>query len=306
MAESIIVGSRGSPLALKQTEYFCGLLKAAYPTINVEIRIIKTTGDRILNAPLTQIGGKGIFVKEIEEALLCHDIDIAVHSMKDVPTELPKNLILPVVLKRTEYRDALVSQKFSGLSALPPGAVVGTSSFRRKIQILRRRPDLTVKDIRGNVDTRLKKMDSGEYQALVMSAAGMERLGWGDRIREYLDFLPAPGQGALALEIRKNDHSVLRLIARFNDACSARAVRLERFFLEKMGGGCQAPIGAYAEMKGNRFVMKVFIGSLDGKRILEHTVEDFLHHASKKIEWLSQTILENGGKDILKAVCGTS
>lgn len=298
--KKIIIGSRGSLLALKQAEMVKSQLLVRYPYMQIDISVIKTMGDKILDSPLSKIGGKGIFVKEIEEALFGKKIDLAVHSMKDLPIELPKGLCVGAILKRGEYRDAFVSKRYQRFLDLPRGATVGTSSLRRRIQILKQNPTLHVIDVRGNVDTRLKKMLQHKPDALVMSAVGLERLGLGNYIQEKLKFLPAVGQGALAIEIRKNDHQIKKMISFLNHPRSFLEVELERFFLKKMGGGCQVPIGALAKVQKKSFSMKAFIGSLDGSIILEHKIKGFLEDAHRLVRLLSQEMLNNGGKKILE------
>ena len=296
---SLVMGTRGSALALKQAEQVKSLLLKHCPDLFVELSVIKTAGDRTSD-PLTKIGGEGVFVKEIEEALLSGDIDIAVHSLKDMPTRLLSGLMIAAVLERTEYRDAFISNQYPSLVELPTSARVGTSSFRRKIQILKKNPHVHIFDLRGNIDTRLRKLDSGEYDAIVMSAVGLQRLGWASRIGEYLDFYPAVGQGAIAIEMREKDTHLHRMISKINHEKSFREVQIERWLLEKMGGGCQVPMGALVEIHENHIYMKAFIGSLDGSLFLEHNVHGFIEESEPLVSFLSKTLLENGGKKILE------
>jgi hydroxymethylbilane synthase len=243
------IGSRGSDLARWQSDHVAALLRDAVPGLAVEIIIISTTGDRVLDTPLAKIGGKGLFTKEIEEALLDGRCDLAVHSLKDLPTDLPEGLALGAVLSRTDPSDALISARGETFEALPPGARIGTSSLRRQAQLLHARPDLRVETLRGNVPTRLRKGTSGEFDAVVLARAGLERLGLLDAVTEVLPFdlmLPAPGQGALGIEIRTTDGETARLLRGFEDPLTRAATDAERGFLHALGGGCQVPVGARA------------------------------------------------------------
>jgi len=297
-----VIGTRGSPLALKQAHFVCDHILRKYPKADISLSIIQTTGDRLLKSALA-IQDKGIFVKEIEEALLAKKIDVAVHSLKDVPTEIPQGLEACIVLKRTESRDAFVSLKFQKIQDMPAGALLGTSSLRRKVQLRHFYPHLTVVDIRGNVDTRLRKLDQGVVQGLLLSAVGLERLNFQNKIKEYLDFIPTVGQGVMVLELRKEDLHLKEALSFLHDEKTAKAVFLERLFLKKMGGGCQVPLGAYAQCEKKEFFMKAFIGSLDGKQILEHKVKGLFNNAEQIVDSLSQTLLRSGGKEILEKVC---
>ena len=297
-----VIGTRGSPLALKQAHFVREEIVKKYPKADVSLSIIQTTGDKLMTS-LLSAPDKGVFVKEIEEALLAQKVDVAVHSLKDVPTEIPKELEVAIVLKRTESRDAFVSIEFKKIKELPAGAIVGTSSLRRKVQIRHAYPMLQVVDIRGNVDTRLKKLEQGIVQGLVLSAVGLERLNLQNKIGEYLDFIPAVGQGAMVLEIRKADHSLKEALSFLHDEKTAKEVFLERLFLKHMGGGCQVPLGAIAHCEKKEFFMKAFIGSLDGKQILEDNVKGLFVNAQKAVDSLSQTLLSRGGKEILEKVC---
>lgn len=299
--KKLIIGTRGSLLALKQAEFVRGQLLKKQPYLNISLSIIKTLGDRNKD-PLTRIGAKGtgIFVKEIEEALLRGDIDLAVHSLKDVPTQLPKGLEIAAVLKREEHRDAFISLKYKKMSDLPKAAIIGTSSLRRKVQIYHHFHNIKVVDIRGNVDTRLKKMNEKKMDGIVMSAVGLERLGLSQRICEYLSFVPAPAQGALCLEVRKKDLKIKKLISFLNDSKSFQEVELERYFLKKMGGGCQIPLGIKVDCDVKSFFASVFIGSLDGQKILEHNKKGSLKNAKKSMASFAQDFLKRGGKKILE------
>ena len=270
------IGTRGSALALWQAHHVKARLEAAEPGLGVELVLIKTKGDKILDVPLAKVGGKGLFVKEIEEALARGEIDLAVHSMKDVPAELHPGLCLAGVSSREDPADALVSRA-GGLDALPRGARVGTSSLRRICQLRARRPDLTIGALRGNVDTRLRKLDAGEYDAIVLAAAGLIRLGHGDRISERLGFavsLPATGQGALGLESREDDAVTRGRVERaLHDPGAAACVGAERAFLRRIGGGCQTPLAAHARLEGDRpggatLELEALVGEPDGSHLL--------------------------------------
>ena len=265
------IGTRGSKLALVQSEWVKKEVQSRHPEVRVELIKIKTKGDKIVDAPLSKVGGKGLFVKEIEDALLKRDVDLAVHSMKDVPAELQKGLKLSVYPKRGDPRDAFVSGHFSTVEELPQGASVGTSSLRRSAQLLHIRPDLQIVPLRGNVDTRLRKLDSGDLHAIVLAAAGLKRLGLSDRITALLSpevFLPAIGQGVLGLEVREDDQKTQDLISFLNDLETELAARAERAFLKELEGGCQVPLAGYAKVERNRIVMDGLVAELDGSVIL--------------------------------------
>jgi hydroxymethylbilane synthase len=282
----IVIGTRGSKLALWQAEWVRDELKSRYRDLDVELKKIKTTGDKILDVPLAKVGGKGLFVKEIEEALLRLDADLAVHSMKDVPTEFPEGLHLAVTCKREDPRDAFVSQRstsggqkskdlqgfrIKGFRDLPERAVIGTSSLRRSCQLLNRRPDLKILQLRGNVDTRLRKLDEGNFNAIILAAAGLKRLGRAERITESLPpeiILPAIGQGAIGIECRADDEFIHTLITPLNHGETAVCVRAERAFLRRLEGGCQVPIAAHAQLFNGKIIIDGLVGSVAGDRIL--------------------------------------
>ncbi|MGA4719220.1 hydroxymethylbilane synthase [Fictibacillus nanhaiensis] len=270
----IIVGSRRSKLAITQTNWVIEQLKKSGMPFEFEVKEIVTKGDIILDVTLSKVGGKGLFVKEIEQAMLDKEIDIAVHSMKDMPSELPDGLEIGCTPKRVDPRDALISEKYSSLRELPAGAIVGTSSLRRAAQILNRRPDLEIKSIRGNIDTRLNKLKSGEFDAIILAAAGLERMGWStDVVTEYLDIdlcLPAVGQGSLAIECRSEDLEVKELLATLNDDYTFDTVSAERSFLNTLEGGCQVPIAAFATMDDNQEVsLTGLVADPEGKIVLK-------------------------------------
>ena len=261
----IVIGSRGSQLALWQARWVASQLESFGEQTRIEI--IKTTGDRVQDVPLGQVGSKGLFTKEIEDALLDGSIDLAVHSLKDMPTELPEGLVLAAIPERADVRDALIG---SPLASLKHGATVGTGSLRRAAQLRALRPDLDVADIRGNVDTRLRKLDEGQFDAILLAAAGLTRLGWAHRIHHYFsttEILPAVGQGALAIE---TTHAKAGLAAKLNHQPTQLAVRAERALLKEMGGGCQVPIGAYAQGKGigHDFALQAVVAAADGSRLV--------------------------------------
>ncbi|MEB3766806.1 hydroxymethylbilane synthase [Acinetobacter sp. MD2] len=301
------IATRQSPLALWQAEHIQARLMALYPELSVELVKFVTQGDKILDTPLAKIGGKGLFVKELEHALLDGRADLAVHSMKDVPMQFPEGLSLAVICEREDPSDAFVSNAYASFNALPQGAVVGTSSLRRKCQILQARPDLVIKDLRGNVGTRLSKLDDGLYDAIVLASSGLKRLELENRIRHALDFemsLPAVGQGALGLECRSNDQTVLELIAPLQHLDTELCVRAERAFNTTLEGGCQVPIAGFAYLKQQRIYMEGRVGSVDGKTLLkvrgEATAE--MHAAEALGRDLAQQLLAQGAAELLKAL----
>lgn len=266
---TIRVGTRGSQLALTQTGHILDALRAQHPGVNFQLVIIKTTGDQRQNVPFASVGTKGMFVKEIEEALLAGEIDLAVHSLKDMPGELPDGLALAVTPKREDPRDALLSAG-ADLAGLKTGALVGTSSLRRQIQIRRARPDVRVEELRGNLDTRIRKLDEGRYDAIVLACAGLERMGWADRITQRIPAevsIPAPGQGALALETRSGDADVSSLLAALHDRDTADAVGAERAFQAALSAGCSVPAGAHARIEGDLLRILAFLADADGSRL---------------------------------------
>ena len=300
--ESITIGTRGSALALWQANWVKSELERQYPGIEVALEIIKTKGDKILDVPLAKVGGKGLFVKEIEDAMLAGRIDLAVHSMKDVPTELPDGLQVAIIPPREDPRDAFFSRENRKLAELAPGAVVGTSSLRRKAQLLNAFPHLEIRDLRGNVDTRLKKLDRGDYDAIILAAAGVKRLGWAERITEILApeiSLPAIAQGALGIETRIDDNFNNQRLAFFHDTKTALAVRAERALLKTLEGGCQVPIAAHATVSAdNELTLTGLVAALDGREIIKEKI------SGKKPEELgvklAQTLLQRGADRLLE------
>jgi hydroxymethylbilane synthase len=298
-----VVGSRGSPLALRQTELALEPLRAADPDAVIETRAVRTEGDRSA-ASLSEIGGRGVFVAELEAALLRGDIDLAVHSLKDMPSAVTDGLAIAAVTARADVRDVLISRDGLTLADLPAAAVVGTGSPRRAAQLLAARPDLRVADIRGNVDTRIRKVEDGDYDATVLAAAGLDRLGWLDRATELLPtdvMLPAVGQGALALQVRADDAGVIALVAAADDAPTHRATAAERAFEARLGGGCHAAIAALAEVNGDRIRLRGLVGSTDGKELLRGEIEGALEDAEPLGAELAEALRARGAGRLLEA-----
>lgn len=306
MAKNLIrIATRQSLLALWQAEYVAARLKECHPGLRVELLKMVSQGDKILDTPLAKIGGKGLFVKELEEGLLRGDADIAVHSMKDVPMAFPEGLGLYVICEREDPRDAFVSNHFEHVDSLPQGSVVGTSSLRRQAQIMARRPDLTVRFLRGNVNTRLAKLDAGEYDAIILAAAGLMRLGFDERIRYAMppeESLPAGGQGAVGIECRSADTELHALLAPLNDEDSALRVRAERALNTHLNGGCQVPIACYAERANGQLWLRGMVGNPDGTLLLtaQATGDDSAPEALG-IQ-VAEDLLAQGAQQILDAV----
>ena len=299
------VGTRGSKLALAQTDWVITQLKKHYPELEIEKIIIKTTGDKILDAPLSKIGGKGLFVKEIEEALLRGEIDFAVHSMKDVPSQVPNGLEVSIIPERESPFDVWISN-FESLERLPEFSKVGTSSLRRFSQIKRLRKDLVIEPLRGNVDTRLRKWREGRYDGIVLAEAGIKRLGIEIKYRRFSleEMIPAVGQGALGIELRKEDEEVKEILKVLHSEKTALAVRAERAFLRTLEGGCQVPLGAYAFFQNGDLVITGFISDLEGERFYKHSVKGASLEAEKLGVNLAQELLKRGGKEILEELYG--
>jgi hydroxymethylbilane synthase len=304
--DQIVVGTRGSALALWQAEHVIVRLRAAMPKLEVEVKIIRTQGDLVRDRALSQVGGKGLFVTEIENALLGGEIDLAVHSLKDMPTEQPRGLILGAILKRANPCDALVARDGRGtLADLPVGARVGTSSLRRRAQLLAARPDLQVVDLRGNVDTRLRKLREGQYDAIVLAVAGLERLGHPDAISQELPIdlmLPAVGQGALCVEVRAGDAATQSLVSSLDHLPTRRAAEAERAFLQRLEGGCQVPIGAFAQVDGSQLYLLGLVAALDGSRLVRDEIRGPAANAAQLGADLAGRLLEAGGQAILKGI----
>ncbi len=310
--KKLVIGTRGSKLALWQAEWIKSELERRYPNLEIGLNKIKTTGDNILDVPLAQVGGKGLFVKEIEEALLRHEADIAVHSMKDVPTEFPEGLHLAVICEREDPRDAFLSQiqngkfRIQNFKDLPAGATVGTSSLRRSCQLLHIRPDIRIEHLRGNLDTRLRKLDEGWFDAVILAAAGVKRLGLNNRITEILHAeisLPAIGQGAVGIECRADDEYINSIIAPMNHSETSVCVKAERAFLKRLEGGCQVPIAANARIVHHSLlVLDGLVGSISGERLIKgHNEGDPADGENLGIK-LAEDVLARGAKEILDDV----
>ena len=305
MTDTLRIATRKSQLALWQAEYVRDVLLQYHPDLNVELVKMTTEGDRILDTPLAKVGGKGLFVKELENGLLNGDADIAVHSMKDVPVELPEGLHLSVICPREDPRDAFVSNEYSLFEDLPKGARLGTSSLRRQCQLAAQRPDLNIIDLRGNVNTRLQKLDDGDYDAIILAAAGLKRLGMEDRITECLSpeiSLPAIGQGAVGIECRRDDDWVNELLAPLNDRDTAIRVRAERSLNHRLQGGCQVPIAGYAELAHGVILLRGLVGMVDGSQIIHGEIAGQPEDAEYLGRVLAEDLLSRGADDILESL----
>ena len=301
------IGTRKSPLALWQAEHVRARLAAAHPGLAIELVTMTTTGDRILDAPLATVGGKGLFLKELEQALLDGRADIAVHSLKDVTVTLPDGLHIPVIGEREDPRDAFVSNHFASLAAMPKGARIGTASLRRGCQLRALYPQLEVVNLRGNVNSRLAKLDAGEFDAIVLACAGLKRLGLGERIRVELApeiLLPAVGQGAICIECRMGDFAIERLIAPLNHRPTAVRVAAERALNAHLEGGCQVPIAAYAELNHDTLRLRALVGEPDGSRLIRGEIEGEAVRAEALGTALAEELLRNGARTILDKVYG--
>ena len=305
MRTSLRIGTRASLLAVTQSTWVKNQIEQAHPQTRVELVKITTKGDKILDVPLAKVGGKGLFVKEIEDALLEGSVDLAVHSMKDVPTELPEGLHIGIIPVRETPYDAFLSNKADAISALPQGATIGTSSLRRKSQLAAMRPDLNIVDLRGNIDTRLRKLDEGVYDAIILAGAGLNRLGLADRITTLLpseQMLPAISQGALGIELRQEDTELFEGLQFLHHRETAVAVAAERAFLLRLEGGCQVPIGAHATLDGGKVSLTGLIAEVDGSRILKDALSGPGEDAAHLGKALAEQLLDQGGKAILDAV----
>lgn len=314
----IIIATRGSKLALWQAEWIKSQIKKIHPDMDVELNKIKTTGDKILDVPLAQVGGKGLFVKEIEEAMLRGEADLAVHSMKDVPTDLPEGLHLSAICKREDPRDAFITavssqgsgpslKKINSIAELPEGARIGTSSLRRMCQLLNKRPDIKITQLRGNVDTRLRKLDEGEFDAIILATAGVKRLGYETRITEKIPTeisLPAIGQGAVGIECRTDDEFINDLLSKLNHEETWICVSAERAFLKKLEGGCQVPIASHAQLKDGQLIIEGLVGSLDGKTLIKSSIQGKPEEAGPLGTALAEKLLSQGAGEILAEVYG--
>ena len=305
MTDTLRIATRKSQLALWQAEYVRDVLLQYQPDLNVELVKMTTQGDKILDTPLAKVGGKGLFVKELEAGLLSGDADIAVHSMKDVPVELPEGLHLSVICPREDPRDAFVSKNYASFESLPKGARLGTSSLRRQCQLAAQRPDLNIIDLRGNVNTRLQKLDAGDYDAIILAAAGLKRLGMQDRITETLSpeiSLPAIGQGAVGIECRVDDDWVNELLAPLNDRDTAIRVRAERALNHRLHGGCQVPIAGYAELSHGVILLRGLVGTVDGSKIIHGEIAGQPEDAEYLGRVLAEDLLSRGADKILESL----
>ena len=299
------IGSRGSQLALWQANHISALLRARGH--EVEVEVIQTTGDKITDVALAMVGTKGMFTKEIEEALAAGRVDLAVHSLKDLPTELPSGFEIAAVTKREDARDAFCSRLYSTIQDLPHGARIGTSSLRRQAQLKAIRPDLDIHPLRGNVDTRLRKLEQGEYDAIILASAGLKRLGKTELVKQIIPpeiMCPAAGQGALAIEIRDGDAATRQHLEFLNDPAARAATTSERALLSRLGGGCQVPIGAFAEMRGGKLHLEAIVADPDGSKLLRESRDGDLNDPEKLGNDVGQTLLSRGSDKILEAVYG--
>lgn len=307
-ARTLKIATRKSPLALWQANFVKDRLEALYPELRVELVPMSTQGDKILDTPLAKVGGKGLFVKELETAMLEGRADIAVHSMKDVPVEFPAGLGLHTICEREDPRDAFVSNRFQAIDELPQGAVVGTSSLRRQCQLRAARPDLVIRDLRGNVNTRLAKLDAGEYDAIILAAAGLKRLEMDHRITAFIEpeqSLPANGQGAVGIECRLDDHELHALLAPLEHSETRARVLTERAMNRALQGGCQVPIGAYALVEGEQIWLRGLVGSPDGTRVIRDEIRGAVSDGESLGEQLAQRLLAAGADVILAEVYRT-
>ena len=306
---TLVVGTRGSQLALWQAEWVQAQLKQMAPNLLVVLKRIQTSGDKIQDVPLAKVGGKGLFVKEIEEALLRKEIDLAVHSMKDLPAELPNGLTIICVPEREDPRDALLTRDGKTLDALPLGARVGTSSLRRQAQLLHARPDLQIEMLRGNVDTRLRKLQENQFDAIVLAASGLRRLGWDAHITECLPLtvsLPAIGQGALGIEGREDDDFVRDLVVKLEHQPTRVTVMAERALLKRLEGGCQVPIAGHAVLHGECLTLEGLVASLDGKRYVRYSLDGSMSEAESIGTKVAEELLDRGAQPILQEIYGAA
>jgi hydroxymethylbilane synthase len=301
--KTLKIATRNSPLALWQAEHVKQQLIGLHPDLNVELVSMTTEGDRFLDAPLIAVGGKGLFIKELEQALLNGEADIAVHSMKDVTIDLPDALAMPVIMKREDVRDVFISNNYKQIEDLPDGAVLGTSSLRRQSQVKALRPGIVLKDLRGNVGTRLRKLDEDEYDAIMLAAAGIIRLGLKERITQLIPesvLLPAIGQGAIGIECRAGDTEVHELIAPLNDRDTSLCVQTERAFSRRLFGGCQLPIAGQASISGNEINLIGLVARTDGSEVIKSELSGDSAECDEIGTTLAETLLERGADEILK------
>ncbi|WP_109428193.1 hydroxymethylbilane synthase [Aggregatibacter kilianii] len=305
LEKTLKIATRQSPLALWQANYVKDSLQQLYPDLTVELVPMVTKGDVILDSPLAKIGGKGLFVKELENALLNKEADIAVHSMKDVPMQFPEGLGLAVICKREDPRDAFVSNSYRTFAELPQRAVVGTSSLRRQCQLKALRPDLDIRSLRGNVGTRLSKLDNGDYDAIILASAGLIRLGLADRIASFIEVeqsLPAAGQGAVGIECRTDDVQVKQLLAPLADAETTCCVLAERAMNNRLQGGCQVPIGGYAVLQQGQLYLRALVGDVDGSQIIRAEGKSAVENADVLGVQIAEQLLAQGADKILQSI----
>jgi hydroxymethylbilane synthase len=306
--QHIRIGTRGSDLALWQTNWVKEELLKKFPELQVDITIIKTTGDKILDSPLSNIGDKGLFIKEIEQALLNGEIDLAVHSLKDVPTLIPNGLTIGAITRREDVRDVFIAhpkKPYKKFRDIPQGGTIATGSLRRKSQVLRMRPDVQIVDVRGNLNTRFRKLEESSWDGMILARAGVVRLGWESRITEVLptvEILPAVGQGALAIEIRAGDKRLGKLCASLHHDPTSKAALCERALLRRLEGGCQIPVGAYARTEDGQFMMEGLVGSADGRYAVRGTIRGSADDAETLGRDLAETLLEGGAREILVSI----
>ena len=301
----IRIGTRKSKLALWQANYVADQLKKYFPDLEVELVKITTKGDKILDVPLAKVGGKGLFVKEIEEAMLRNEIDIAVHSLKDVPTYFPEGLGLVAITEREDPRDAFLSVKYTSIEKMPEGAVLGTSSLRRKAQIMVKRKDLRIEDLRGNVDTRIRKLEEGQYDGIILAYAGLKRLGLEHKVKQVFDtdyMIPAVAQGFLGIEARLDDEKTKEIVSVLNHKESEIRAKAERAFLKTLEGGCQVPLAGYAEITDGKLKITGFISDLEGKRVFRDSLTGNLEEAEELGKKLAEKLLKDGAKEVLEEI----
>lgn len=299
----IRIATRRSPLALWQANFVKQNLLLAHKNLTVELIPMMTQGDIILDSPLAKIGGKGLFVKQLEQAILTNQADIAVHSIKDIPAQFPEGLTLATICQRDDVRDAFISNHYSNLDELPNGAIVGTSSLRRQCQLRANYPHLQIKDLRGNVGTRLAKLDNQEYDAIILASVGLKRLDLQDRIKQYIDIssiLPAVGQGAIGIETRANDKPLLDILSVLDDKNSRICIQAERAMNKALQGGCQVPIACYSQLNNDILSLQGLVGSIDGSKIIKATVEGSINDPEKLGQTLAEHLLKQGAKSILQ------
>ena len=309
MATPVVIGTRGSKLALWQAEWVRSAIRQRFPGVTVELSVIRTQGDKILDVPLAKVGGKGLFVKEIEDALLQGRADVAVHSMKDMPSEIPAGLVIGAVPERETPTDVLISRYGLPLREIPAGGVIGTSSLRRAAQLRHLRPDLEVVPLRGNVETRIRKLDTDPLAAVVLAAAGIKRLGLEHRVTEHLDderMLPAVGQGALCIEIREQDPRVGPMVAALDHPATRTVVSGERAFLKRLQGGCQVPVAGHGRLDGAHFTLTGLVADVDGSTLIKHRLSGPASAAERIGIELAEILLNRGADEILKNLTSTA